>query len=117
MLQLPSGVVSSTCSQSSPRSVSPHAGQFQAPVLNVQPSCLDIIRDMYRGQGFSVHGASFLVQSVQPQRVLSMTESVCVSIRNFGDFLLFLFEDLNLAASTMRVYKAAISSALLPLHS
>ena len=51
VVQLPCGVVSSPRSPSPPRRVSPH---------NVQSSRLDIIRDGYRGQGFSDLAAGFL---------------------------------------------------------
>ena len=65
MVQLPCGAVSSARSPSPPRRVSPHTGELHTPVLhNVQSSRLDIIRDGYRGQGFSDRTAGFLTQSV-----------------------------------------------------
>ena len=39
-------------------------------------------------------------------------DQVSIPIGDLGNFLLFLYEDLNLPASTVRVYKAAILSAL-----
>ena len=39
-------------------------------------------------------------------------DPVSIPIGDLGDFFLFLYEDLNLAASTMCAYKAAILSAL-----
>ena len=65
VVQLPSGTVSGAGSPSPPRSVSPPAAEFHAPFLHsVQPSPLDVIRDGYRRQGFSVRAAGFLAQSV-----------------------------------------------------
>ena len=61
MVQLLSGVFSTARSPSTPRSFSPPAGEFHAPVLhNVQASCLDVVKDGYRGQGFSACAADFL---------------------------------------------------------
>ena len=42
------------------------------------------------------------------------TNPISVSIKNLGNFLLFLFEVCNLAASTVRAFETAISSALSP---
>ena len=46
-----------------------------------------------------------------------MIRSVSIPIGDLGDFLLLLYEDLHLAASTVRTYKAASLSAFLPRQS
>ena len=53
VLQLPSEIVISACSTPLSRSFSPPAGEFPAPLLHtVHASCLDVVREGYRGQGF-----------------------------------------------------------------
>ena len=73
--------------------------------------------------------AGFLARSLQPStslvydrkwdifctwRTERPIDPVSIPIGDLGDFLLFLYEDLNLAASTVHVLKAAILSALSP---
>ena len=105
-------------------------GNFHSPVVqNVQASRLDVVRDWYRGQEFSARAAGFLAQSVRPLTSLVYVKKwdifctwcterrinpVSIPVGDLGDFLLFLCEDLNLAASTVRAYKVAILSALSP---
>ena len=130
VVQLPCGAVSSAHSPSLPQRVSPHIGELHTPILhNVQSSRLDIFRDGYQGEGFSVCAASFLAQSVWLSTSLvydrkwvtfciwcteRQIDPVSLSIGNLGDFLIHLYESQNVAASTVRAYKAAILSALAP---
>ena len=71
VVQLPCGAVSSTCSTSPARTIPPPAGEFHLPVVqNIQATCLDVVRDRFRGQGFSARTAGFLVQSLRPSTSL-----------------------------------------------
>ena len=130
VVQLPCGVVSSARSISPSSSIPPSAGEFHSPVVrNVQAIRLDVVRDMFRGKGFSTCAAGFLPQSLRPSTSLvydrkwdisctwcteRQIDPVSISIWDLGDFLPFLYEDLSLAASTVRTYKAAILSAVSP---
>ena len=94
MVQLPRGVANGTRSTSPPRTIAPPAGEFHTPVVqNVQASRLDVVRDGYRGQGFSTCAASFLAQSVRLRRVLSATKSGTFSVLcvQRDRLILFLF--------------------------
>ena len=121
------GVVSFARSPSPPQSFSPPTGKFHTPLLhNVQASRLDVVRDGYRGQGFSARAADFLAHSVPSMSLVydrkwdifctccaeRQIVPVSVTLGNLGDFLLFLFDDRNLAASTVRVFKASILCSL-----
>ena len=127
MVQLPSKVVSSTRSQTPPGSFPRLKGNFTHPsstMFNLHTWTLLGIEDR---DSLSVLPA-FWISWYGLQRVLSTTESgthsvlgvqrqidpVSISLGDLGDLLLFLFEVLNLAVSTMRVYKAAILSVLVP---
>ena len=128
--QLPCGVVSNARCTSPSCSFPPPTGEFLSPVVrNVQATRLDVVRDGFRGQGFSTRAAGFLAQSLRPSTSLvydrkwdifctwcteRQIDPVSIPIGDLGDFLSFLFEDLHLAASTVRAYKAAILSALSP---
>ena len=62
MVQLPSGIVSSARSMS-PLKVFP---LLQGDFTHPSSTMFNLVRDGYRGQGFPVHTAGFLVQSVPP---------------------------------------------------
>ena len=83
---------------------------------------MDVARDGFRGLDFSMRATSFLAQPLRPSTSIVYDRKwdfFCTWCTErqidpvsfpIGDFL--LFEGLHLAASTVRVFKAAIFSAL-----
>ena len=119
VVQLPHGAVSSTHSPPPPRSVPPRAEELHAPVIHtIQSSRFDIYRDRYQGEGFFERAADFLAQKLQISTSLVYNRKwdtfctwcterqiypISISIDMLGDFLIYLYEDQNLAASTLIV--------------